>query len=52
MEQKLKGVPMLALETEPEVLNKEPELAAIVTAPRGASSGLTSSMRSDNKQCA
>jgi hypothetical protein len=53
LEQKHKGVPMLALEPEPGVLNKEPELAviasgplsstrsdkaAIVTAPGGASS--------------
>ena len=47
LEQKHKGVPMLALALEPEVLNKEPELAAIVAAPGGAPSGPISSMRSD-----
>jgi len=47
LEQKHKGVPMLALVPEPEVLNKEPELAAIVAAPGGAPSGPISSMRSD-----
>jgi hypothetical protein len=35
LEHKHKGVPMLALEPEPEVLNKEPELVAIVAAPGG-----------------
>ena len=38
---------MLAPALEPEVLNKEPELAAIVAAPGGAPSGPISSMRSD-----
>ena len=47
LEHKHKGVPMLALAPEPEVLNKEPELVAIVTAPGGASSGPISSTRSD-----
>ena len=47
LEQKHKGVPMLALVPEPEVLNKEPELAAIVAAPGGAPSRPISSMRSD-----
>jgi hypothetical protein len=47
LEQKHKGVPMLALASEPEVLNKEPELAAIVVAPGGAPSGPISSTRSD-----
>ena len=39
LEQKHKGVPMLAPALEPEVLNKEPELAAIVAAPGGAPRG-------------
>ena len=47
LEQKHKGVPMLAPALEPEVLNKEPELAAIVAAPGGAPSGPISSTRSD-----
>ena len=47
LEQKHKGVPMLALEPEPEVLDKEPELAAIVAAPEGAPSVPISSTRSD-----
>jgi hypothetical protein len=33
LEQEHKGVPMLALAPEPEDLKKEPEPAAIVTAP-------------------
>jgi hypothetical protein len=47
LEQKHKGVPMLAPALEPEVLNKEPELAAIVAAPGGAPRGPISSTRSD-----
>ena len=47
LEQKHKAVPMLAPAPEPEVLNKEPELAAIVAAPGGAPSGPITSMRSD-----
>ena len=47
LEQKHKAVPMLAPAPEPEVLNKEPELAAIVAAPGGAPSGPISSTRSD-----
>jgi hypothetical protein len=47
LKQKHKGVPMLALAPEPEVLNKEPELAAIVAALGGAPSGPISSTRSD-----
>ena len=47
LEQEHKGVPMLALAPEPEDLKKEPEPAAIVTAPGGASSCLTWSSRSD-----
>ena len=47
LDQKHKGVPMLAPTLEPEVLNKEPELAAIVAAPGGAPSRPISSMRSD-----
>ena len=47
LEQKHKGVLMMALVPEPEVLNKEPELAAIVAAPGGAPSRPISSMRSD-----
>ena len=47
LEQKHKGVPMLAPALEPEILNKEPELAAIVAAPGGAPSRPISSMRSD-----
>ena len=35
LDQKHKGVPMLAPTLEPEVLNKEPELVAIVAAPGG-----------------
>ena len=35
LEQKHKGVPMLAPALEPEVINKEPELAAIAAAPGG-----------------
>ena len=47
LEQKHKGVPMLAPALEPEVLNKEPELAAIVAAPGGAPRVPISSTRSD-----
>ena len=48
LEQEHKGVPMLALASEPEDLEKEPEPAAIVTAPRGgASSCSTWSSRSE-----
>ena len=47
LEQKHKGVPMLAPALEPEVLNKEPELAAIVAAPGGAPRGPISLTRSD-----
>jgi hypothetical protein len=50
LEQKHKGVPMLAPTLEPEVLNKEPELAAIVAAPGGAPNGPISSMRSDQAE--
>ena len=39
--QEHKGVPMVELAPEPEDLKKEPEPAAIVTAPGGASSCLT-----------
>ena len=50
LEQKHKGVPMLAPAPEPEVLNKEPELAAIVAAPGGAPNGPISSTRSDQAE--
>jgi hypothetical protein len=35
LKQEHKGVPMLALAPEPHDLKKEPELTAILTAPRG-----------------
>jgi hypothetical protein len=47
LEQEHKGMPMLALAPEAEDLKKEPEPAAIVTAPGGASSCLTWSSLSD-----
>jgi hypothetical protein len=50
LDQKHKGVPMLAPTLEPEVLNKEPELAAIVAAPGGAPNGPISSTRSDQAE--
>ena len=50
LDQKHKGVPMLAPTLEPEVLNKEPDLAAIVAAPGGAPNGPISSTRSDQAE--